>query len=35
MGDFSFEIVPGSVLLVEDSGDDPETGTGSDVKPKQ
>ncbi len=35
MSDLSFEIVPGSALLVEDSGDDPETGTGAEVKPKQ
>ena len=29
-GDLSFDIVPGSAVLVEDSGDDPDT---SDTKP--
>ena len=32
-GDLSFDIVPGSAVLVEDSGDEPEPAAASDAKP--
>ena len=34
-GDLSFDIVPGSAVLVEDSGDDPEPAAPSDAKPNR
>lgn len=33
-GDLSFDIVPGSAVLVEDSGDDAEPAAAADAKPK-